>query len=909
MAMKKNSSGRANRRPRGTKKDEKASRIKRVSAAIQRLYEESKSDKQISNTDLQALIGHLHNLLQLYQGNTSETSDSHPELSHRFWPSVKEKFSSLMKRVTDSRSLIVVKDVGKVAICIFDRIKNSNEVLTTACLIVSYILDGIRDVSDNNKECLGLLDRVIRLAEDVNVAKLLHCGLLKETKIETKIDTSMKRAITVILEVSIWCCTQKKAGMIAKFFKVDESMKELSNLQRKVEHEFTHINTLMLELNVLKPNENYYTGVPKVDIYPHDAVGIEEPKKKILQLLEKSQVTVVVYGIGGMGKSTLANAVYSEFSDKKNCKCIRVVVDTNPLPESIKVLQKNMIQDLVGADKPLQDFTSLEDGRLRLGAILQQHQAAFIYIDNVLEAKNLEAFLPTESDLEKISKLRLLITTRDRSIATALPRRWRYYHDMEGLDDKNAKALVMHKMGRQKINSTVLEEEIIQKCKGVPLYLILRAKLIATADDKKKAYEILTEESNNCGGTGPQFGGKAVAEIIGYSDLPGDLKDAFLDICSYFHRHDWYKVEDIVGIGILDQLENRRLVTKSANSVTVRGDLLELGTHMSKETRIKGARKISRFLNAERNKDSQPIKGLWFCQDKDGKDRDPIPAKKLEPVSSFLRVLELSKSSVLADYDSEITFPKLRYLRAGANPLPFKVCLFEELKYLSYSPRNPEELNLKMPSKLKRLRLNGVFYPLEYKDCPVKLEWLQNLRSLTLLKFKQLQKLPKELSSITHLKFLKITNCANLVELPESLGKMKELRSLVVVNCPKLQKLPNSISKNTSLTFLNLHGCSGLVELPNDFGFLTRLEELDLTGTCLKNLPENFSRLKHLKKLNLSRCSKLQDLCTNFEGLRSLEDLNLSSCPMLEAKWMVVIVKMKEKNLKGREHHRKQNAA
>lgn len=856
--MTKNSSGRANRRRRDTKDVENYSRITEVSAAIQKMYEDSKSEEQITDTDVHDLIGHISNLLQLCQGKTGETSDSHSELSHRFWPGVKDKFSSIMKKFTDSKSLIVAKEVGQVAIRIFERIKNSNEVLTTACLIVSYILDGIQNVSDNKKECLGLLGEVIKLAQNVNNVKL-YCAS-KETKIDTsmktEIDRTTKKTITVILEVSILCCNQKKACMIVKFLKAEDYKKELSTLQRKVEREFTHINTLILTLNLLKPNENYYTPHPDedVDIYPDNAVGIDEPKKKILKLLDwkrnKSIVSVIVYGTGGMGKSTLANAVYSKFPDKKNCKCIRVVVDINPLPESIKVLQKNMIQDLMGADKPLRDYTSLTEGRRQLGRILQD-QAAFIYIDNVSEVGNLRAFLPCEAWLQKKeSKLRLLITTRDRSIATVLPKMSRYYHDMGHLDDKNAMALVRQEIGGEKIESTVLEE-IVKKCKGVPLYLILRAKFIATAEDKEKAYEIVREESNNCGGTGPQFGGTPVAEIIGYSNLPSDLKDAFLDICSYFQGYDWHEVEDIMGVTILDKLEQRCLVRKDANYVTVHDDLLELGTRMSKETRIKGAREFSRCLNAERNKDSQPIKGLWFSQDKDGKDRDPIPAKKLEPVSSFLRVLRLNNfAKTIADYDSEITFPKLIYLKAGANPLPFKVCLFEELKYLSYSPRNPDELKLEMPSSLKRLRLNGVFYPLEYKDCQVKLEGLQNLRSLTLCNFKQLQKLPKELSSITYLKFLEI------------------------INCPKLQNLPE------------------------DFGSLTCLEVLDLKGTCLKNLPENFSQLKGLKKLNLSRCRKLQDLCTNFEGLPRLEYLMLKWCPMLEAKWMGVIVKMKKKTIK-----------
>lgn len=896
--MNKRSSRRSNRAPRVTRNVVKRassiskSRISEVSRAIQEMYQESKSDEQIMDIDMRDLIGQMRKLLQLYQGKTGETSESHPELSHRFWPSVKRKFSNIMNRVNHSGILIVVKDVAKVALSIFDRIKNSNEVLTTACLIVSYILDGFQSVSDNKEECLGLLDQVIRLAEHVVFLEFQRVSL-NETKIDTSIKTSIKTSISVILEVSISCCTQMKACKIAKFFKATVSKEELSNLRRKVDNEATHIHIVMSKLHHL--NENYYTRVPKVDIYPHDAVGIEETKKQILQLLEKSPVTVVVHGIGGMGKSTLANAVYSEFSDKKICKCIRVVVDTNPLPESIKVLQKNMIQDLMGADKPLQDFTSLEDGRLLLAAILQR-QEAFIYIDNVSEEGILRQFLPSQFKLKKVSKLRLLITTRDRSIDVVLPKEGLYYHKMKPINSQKAMELVRKEMGGEEIKSTVLEE-IIKKCNGVPLFLKLRAEPLAKAADKEKAYEIVREESNNCGGTGPQFGGKGVAELIGYNHLRDNLKDAFLDICSYFKGHDWHKVEDIVGIGILDQLEKKDLVTKDANSVTVDAVLLELGTHMSKATRIKGAREISRCLNAERDKDSQPIKGLWFSQDKDSKDTDPIPAKKLEPVSSFLRVLNL-KSSFLADYDSEITFPKLIYLRAAANRLRFKVCLFEELKYLSYSPRNPEELNLKMPSSLRRLRLNGVFYRLEYEDCPVKLEWLQNLRSLTLCNFKQLQKLPIELSSITHLKFLKITGCANLEELPESLGEMKELRSLVVVNCPKLQKLPNSISKNTSLTCLKLHCRNRLGKLPKDFGSLTCLEELDLKGTRLENLPQNFSQLKRLKKLNLSRSSKLQDLCTNFEGLGALEYLTLSSCPMLKAEWMVVIGKMKEKNLK-----------
>ena len=61
-------------------------------------------------------------------------------------------------------------------------------------------------------------------------------------------------------------------------------------------------------------------------------------------------------------------------------------------------------------------------------------------------------------------------------------------------------------------------------------------------------------------------------------------KDPFLDICSYFKRWDWDRVEDIVGKEALESLNSRALVTKDANGLTsVHDVILELGFEMSKK--------------------------------------------------------------------------------------------------------------------------------------------------------------------------------------------------------------------------------------------------------------------------------------------------------------------------------------
>ena len=82
-------------------------------------------------------------------------------------------------------------------------------------------------------------------------------------------------------------------------------------------------------------------------------------------------------------------------------------------------------------------------------------------------------------------------------------------------------------------------------------------------------------------------------------------KDPFLDICSYFKRWDWDRVEDIVGKEALESLNSRALVTKDANGLTsVHDVILELGFEMSrkesngKEVRwtFTSARNLRKFL-------------------------------------------------------------------------------------------------------------------------------------------------------------------------------------------------------------------------------------------------------------------------------------------------------------------------
>lgn len=76
--------------------------------------------------------------------------------------------------------------------------------------------------------------------------------------------------------------------------------------------------------------------------YPTYAVGIEQPIKEVVELLEwesdKKAVAVIVYGFGGVGKSTLADAVFARLHIEE-CKysMVRLFDDITSTPNIVEL--------------------------------------------------------------------------------------------------------------------------------------------------------------------------------------------------------------------------------------------------------------------------------------------------------------------------------------------------------------------------------------------------------------------------------------------------------------------------------------------------------------------------------------------------------------------------------------------
>ncbi|KAJ1266239.1 hypothetical protein BS78_08G136200 [Paspalum vaginatum] len=230
--------------------------------------------------------------------------------------------------------------------------------------------------------------------------------------------------------------------------------------------------------------------------------------------------------------------------------------------------------------------------------------------------------------------------------------------------------------------------------------------------------------------------------------------------------------------------------------------------------------------------------------------------------SKYLRVLDIS------GYSIEGTSVSRNVL------LPSSIRHLMLLRYLDASGLPITELP-KYLCKLQNMQ-TLILSNCTLETLPDNIGRLLNLCYLDLSGNRKLSKLPTLFVDLSAVSFLKLSGCSRLDELPESIYKLASLRHLNLAGCSAFQKLPDKFGSLPKLLFLDLSSCSKLVKLPDSIN-LKSLEHLNLSSCHeLQTLPHDFGNLEKLKFLNLSDCYKVQLLPESFCHLKHLKDLDLS---------------------------------
>jgi hypothetical protein len=248
------------------------------------------------------------------------------------------------------------------------------------------------------------------------------------------------------------------------------------------------------------------------------------------KLVSEEVGIVGVKGMGGVGKSTMAKALYDnpqvrEHFDGKVCW---LEVGQNPNDKKICKFQEQILREVcdlhVKAGNPTRGRALIKE-RLR-------RERVFICLDNVWEDVKVETTVVRNVDLGPGS--RILKTSRIKEAIDGS------IHDLEVLDEESAWELFCwHAFERKKPPEVLasLAERAAQKCGGLPLAIRIKGSKVANAEDKKESMEGSLEL--------PTLDDSMIAckSMIrsSFDNLPNDppgLKDTFLLIAGLWPDDD-----------------------------------------------------------------------------------------------------------------------------------------------------------------------------------------------------------------------------------------------------------------------------------------------------------------------------------------------------------------------------------
>ncbi|XP_054816884.1 TMV resistance protein N-like [Prosopis cineraria] len=204
-----------------------------------------------------------------------------------------------------------------------------------------------------------------------------------------------------------------------------------------------------------------------VSRYP---VGLESRVVSIKFLLEigsNEEVNMVgICGIGGIGKTTIARAVYNSVADNFDGMCFLHDIKEKSSKLGLQQMQETMISKIIGVDVKIQDaHEGVEVIKIRL-----KHKKILLILDNVDKHEHLQK-LAGDCDWFNGGS-RIIITTRDKHLLVR--HGIEIIYDMKALNDEESLELLNWNAFRNnQVNPShmMVLNQAIKYAQGLPLAL------------------------------------------------------------------------------------------------------------------------------------------------------------------------------------------------------------------------------------------------------------------------------------------------------------------------------------------------------------------------------------------------------------------------------------------------------
>ncbi|TVU40231.1 hypothetical protein EJB05_13684, partial [Eragrostis curvula] len=726
------------------------------------------------------------------------------------------------------------------------------------------------------------------------------------------------------------CLTAARKRMV-----LANKMKSMREKLRKINEQGQKFNfTLSTDahLDQHRYDEHETTSV----VNEAEILGRDGAKKEITDLLSASHskdqaMFLPIYGLGGVGKSTLAKLVYNDTQFKKYDHRVWVYVSQE--------------FDLMKIGRSIISQLPTEGGQKNIDTLELIYQCIndlfpdkkiLIVLDDIWEEDGFQ-LEKLKSMIEKNgSMVDVLVTTRNERIANKICTNESY--KLEPLKDGVCWDIIKRVSGFEgKSNKEKLEEiglDIAKKCGGVAL--------AARALGYILKYENLNGWSNmnrsdiwnvSCGVDNSEHMKVLPSLKLSYEHMHSILKLCF-SYCAIFPKgHDIHEVDLIhqwFALGFIKEpSEGKKYITRLLGMSFLQHSKLPVSFFIYAITTFPPS-----YIHA-------CIRALYsraraHLEPEQGPNRQPPPLTDAEsvnlpfdehnPVSTkssnkhvarynmhdlvhdlarsvigdeliVIDATDAAKKSnsseqtycryvLLTNYDgqtklSNILPKKVRALHlSGCSNLGLHDGLFSStkcLRILDFRGCSSAELPVSI-GKLKQLKC--LIAPrTQNEKLPESIVELSKLQYLNLHGSSLISELPKSIGNLSSLIHLDMSDCSDLSVLPESFGGLKAIVHLDMSGCTMIRELPGSFGNLTNLQQLHLSGCSSISVLHGSFGDLRRMVHLDMSGcSMLRELPASLGNLTNLQHLDLSYCSKLRAIPASFGSLVALQYLDMSLC-------------------------------
>ncbi|XP_054794535.1 TMV resistance protein N-like [Prosopis cineraria] len=533
----------------------------------------------------------------------------------------------------------------------------------------------------------------------------------------------------------------------------------------------------------------------KLPTYGDNLVGIESKMVDMMSYLEiglDDVYFVGLWGMGGIGKTTLARVVYDKISHKFDMCCFLANVRETSQREGLVSLHRKLLSHLKIKNMEIDD---VYEGK----KILQNlffNKKVLLVLDDVDHMKQIQILAQSPKWFGRGS--RVIITTRDSHLLTTS--KVQRIYEVKIMKEEESLQLLSNKAFNQdhpKIDYLELSISVVKYTGGLPLALNVLGSFLCgrSKAEWRDTLDRLKQIPDN-----------DILQIlkISYDGLNEEEKTIFLDIACFFKG--WRKVEvaqiledcdlhPTIGMKVL--MEKALLIEKKdllGRCVLEMHDLLE---------------DLGRYIICQESPNAGQRSRLWELED----INEVLKNKKGSKAMQAIVYRYLGDDVVVhPQVFSETSNIRLLILSRDFKPFGGLKCLPSALKVFQWREFPLETLPFEAPldklvdiqmhkSKIKKL-WNGV-------------QFMKKLKRIDLSYSRYLNETP-DFSEVPNLEKLILEGCSSLVKVHPSLGKLHKVVLVNLCNCKNLKSLPRKLEMN-SLIELNLFGCSK-VELLPEFG-------------------------------------------------------------------------------------------